>query len=380
MKRYPFLILAYILLNIQFVYAQQSRTTINLDSLVSQLGEKAMKMPQATGLSIGVYYEGKDHFYNFGSVEKGKVVSPGKNTLYEIGSVAKTFTSFLLAKAIIEKKISLDDDIRKYLSDSFPRLEYNGHFIKVMHLANATSGLPDWLPPTPDIIKNAPPDSVGFLRARIYGGYTRKDFYDALKEVKPDTIPGSVRRHSNAGADLLTYILEAVYKKPYRELVEQYIFKPLKMKSSVFAVDSKTSNLAKGYNGNGLAMPYSSSAVSSTTADLLKYIKLHLKGENKYAKLALTKTADIDLSNNKVVQRSTGVNHTALNWFSFKNDNGTSQTWYDGGTHGFMSYVVFYPEVKVAIVLLANVADEKTYRMLPGIAYEIFKTIGPAAK
>lgn len=80
------------------------------------------------------------------------------------------------------------------------------------------------------------------------------------------------------------------------------------------------------------------------------------------------------------MRRSTGVYQTALNWFSFKNDNGTSQTWYDGGTHGFMIYVVFYPEVKADVVLLANVADEKTYGILPGIAYEIFKAISPAAK
>jgi serine-type D-Ala-D-Ala carboxypeptidase/endopeptidase len=358
----------------QFIHAQEKTSAINWDSLTRQLGEKFMKMTEAVGLSLGIYYDEQDRFYNFGYVEKGQGVSPNENTLYEIGSVAKTFTSFLLAKAVLEKKISLDDDIRKYLDDSFPNLEYQGQPVRILHLANATSGLPDWLPPAPEVIKNAAPDSVSFLRERIYAGYTRKDFYEALKEVKLDTVPGSIRKHSNAGGDLLTYILEAVYKKPYRQLVEQYIFKSIKMGNSAFA-GASSKGLANGYNGKGLGMPYSAGAFISTTADLLKYIKLHLAGENKYARLALIKTANLDPGSNKVVQRDTNVYHTALNWFSYKNSNGITQIWYDGGTHGFMSYVIFYPELKTAIVLLANAADEKIYRALRGIAYEIFKVI-----
>jgi CubicO group peptidase (beta-lactamase class C family) len=71
---------------------------------------------------------------------------PSQNTVYEIGSITKTFVSFYLANAVLEHKVSLDDDIRKYLKESYPNLEYNGAPIQLVHLANTTSLLPDWLP------------------------------------------------------------------------------------------------------------------------------------------------------------------------------------------------------------------------------------------
>lgn len=338
-------------------------------------------MPSSAGLSIGLYTNEKNYFYNFGTIEKGKTILPTENTLYEIGSVAKTFTGFLLAKAVIEKKINLEDDIRNYLDGSYPNLEYTGNPIRIVHLANATAGIPDWLPPTPDIIKNAHPDSTSFLRERIYAKYTKEDFYTALHEAVIDTVPGTKRRHSNAGADLLMYILEKVYGMSRKEMVQKYILEPFKMNHTFFdAAGSKPRDLAKGYSGKGTLMPYLKGGVSSSASDLLEYMKIHLEGKNEIARLALTKTAYADLSSNKIVNRDTAVYSVALNWYSYKSNQGYSQTWYDGGTHGFSSYVVFYSELNTAIVLLANVTDQATFGKIRGIAYEMAEKIKQAHK
>lgn len=112
---------------------------VPLDTLVKRLGETFMKDKQAVGLSIGVYNNGANYFYNFGTTEKGKTQPPTQNTVYEIGSVTKAFVSLILANAVIEKKVKLDDDIRKYLDGVYPNLEYQKKPIKLVHLANTTS-------------------------------------------------------------------------------------------------------------------------------------------------------------------------------------------------------------------------------------------------
>ena len=68
----------------------QSRT----DTLIQQLGNAYLKNPEPVGLSIGVYVNGHTHFYNFGTSDKAKTALPTANTIYEIGSITKTFTSF----------------------------------------------------------------------------------------------------------------------------------------------------------------------------------------------------------------------------------------------------------------------------------------------
>src|ERR1700691_5256144 len=68
--------------------------------------------PRAAGLSIGIFKDGKPSAYNYGTIEKGKKISPPADTLYQIASISKTFTGTLLAQAVIEKKLKFDDDVR----------------------------------------------------------------------------------------------------------------------------------------------------------------------------------------------------------------------------------------------------------------------------
>ncbi|QEC43890.1 serine hydrolase domain-containing protein [Pseudobacter ginsenosidimutans] len=346
----------------------QARQT-GIDTLVMKLGETFMNDQQAVGLSIGVYNNGEVSFYNFGTIEKGKAIQPTQNTVYEIGSVTKAFVSLILANAVIEKKVNLNDDIRKYLHGHYPNLEYAKKPITVEQLANTTSGLPNWLPATPKEITNAPADSSAFLRDRIYGSYTEKDFYTALRKVELDTIPGFKTRHSNAAAQLLTYILEKVYATSIDNLVKKYVLEPNKMDNTSFlASASNSKSLAMGYDGKGNKMPYFTTqymkgvgGLNSTTADLMKFIKLQL--DKKDDAISLTQKRSFDA----------GYYSIGLSWLKYKHDNGKHQVWTDGGTYGFVSYIVFYPEINSGVVLLSNIADDSTPGKLGNIAYQLFE-------
>lgn len=344
---------------------------VNTDTLVNRLGETFIKDKQAVGLSIGVYNNGKVSYYNFGTIEKGKTIQPTQNTVYEIGSVTKTFVSLILANAVLENKVKLDDDIRKYLKGNYPNLEYQNKPITLKHLANTTSGIPNWLPETPKEIKDASTDSTAFLREKIYDKYSEKDFYNALHKVVLDTVPGFKTRHSNAAAQLLTYILEKIYTTSIDNLITKYVLKPYKMNNTLFLASKKEKkSLAVGYDGKGNKMPYFTTqymkgvgGLNSTTDDLIKFIKIQLDKKDKAVNLTQEPSFNA------------GYYSIGLNWLKYKHDNGNHQFWTDGGTYGFVSYVVFYPEINSGVVVLSNVSDDTIPGKLGNIAYQIFDLI-----
>lgn len=362
----------------------------NLDTLIDRLGVKFIKDRQAVGLSIVVYANGRTCFYNFGSTEIGKTQVPTENTVYEIGSITKTFVGLVLANAVLEHKVSLDDDIRKYLKDGYPNLEYRGNPITLVHLANTTSLLPDWLPELPPEWKNLPADSALALKIKRYDQLTRKDFFHALRSVKLDTVPGTRRHHSNAGAQLLAYILESVYKMPLEKLIKKYISTPFKLNSTSFLPSKNPEHTATGYTASNKAavsesaMPYFQYAggVGSTARDMVNYIKSLLDTASKAALPCLKKTVDVDASTGQVTAMrpdnvaTPDVYSAALNWFKYQSSVSGSQIWADGGTNGFNSYLVIYPYLKSGVIVMANKSDERIFKALPAMTYEISKAIG----
>ena len=324
-----------------------------------------MKTPEAIGLSVAVYHADHINYYNVGTVEKGTQTPPTPATVYEIGSITKTFVSTLLAFAVTEGKVKLDDDIRNYLPGDYPNLSYQGEPIKLVHLANLTSELPNWLPDKPVAFKGVSPDSIPYVLMNLHQNYTQDDFYRDLKLVQLKAAPGKNPRHSNVATQLLAFILERVYKKPIEVLVKQYITKPLKMNDTSFGT-VRTGPMAKGYDAKGNIMPYitmkdtqGAGGLRSTAADMIKYIKFQLDETNQV----------VNLSHKKTVETPQEI--VGLNWRIDKNNTENRGIWHTGGTFGFSSYILFFPERKIGIVLLANESDGMTQNRLVSIARQI---------
>lgn len=352
-----------------FAYGQIQKK--NLDTLVKTLGVNFMKNKSAVGLSIGVYNVGTRYFYNFGTTQTERKKLPTDNTVYEIGSVTKAFVGLILANAVVEKKVRLDDDIRNYLDGDYSNLEYKGKPITLLQLSNTTSRLPNWLPEFTSQITSAPPDSTAYLIEKVYGSYSQKDFFVALHKVVLDTIPGTKSEHSNAAALLLTYILEKVYHTSMETLVSRYILNPANMSNTSFlASKTGSKSLAKGYNDKRKQMPFFATTfmkgvggLNSTTSDLVNFVKFQLDTTN----------AAINLSHQKYFNNGWG--NIGLNWLIYKFDNGNHQIWSDGGTYGFTSYVIFYPEINSGIVVLSNESDASSSNKISDIADGIFQFI-----
>lgn len=105
-----------------------------LDKKIEDIMQPFMFESKTVGLSIGVLKDGKTYFYNYGETKKGNGQIPSAENLYEIGSITKTFTGILLAKAIVEKKISLTDPVNKFLPKNIPVIKFGNDTLKIVHL------------------------------------------------------------------------------------------------------------------------------------------------------------------------------------------------------------------------------------------------------
>ena len=338
----------------------------SVETTIQQLGSAFVQEKTHVGLSIGIVRNGKTAFYNFGTTEKGKTELPTQNTIYEIGSISKTFGSLLLARAVIDKKVSLDDDIRKYLDGDYPNLAYDGKPIRLVNLTNWTSELPDNFPDQPDRFKQVSPDSIPFRVVNELSSYTKQDFFNDLHAVTLKAAPGQNPRHCNVAAQLVGYILEEIYQMPYEELIRTQIEQPLHMRNT-FGSFSSSDLFAKGYDGKGNPMPaftmkamQAAGGLRYNATDLLKYAAYQLDEQNKAVQLSHQLTwGNID-------NQAFG-----LNWFLHKTIDSKRQVEHSGGTFGFASFCDLYPDQKAGLILLANDADQSTQYQLGELSKKI---------
>jgi CubicO group peptidase (beta-lactamase class C family) len=317
------------------------------------------------GLSVAIWRKGKLSFYNYGTVDKKIHRLPTAHSIYEIGSVTKTFSGSLLAKAVMENKVQLDEDIRKYLREPYPNLEFKDIFITLRQLSTHQSGLPNNIPDNSEYFKNPDFDTLPFQLIALEKNYNDKRYRDELHQIKLDTIPGSVYfKYSNIGEKLVGFILEDVYQKPYRQLLSTYITTPLKMKHTVLSVKDSTS-LVKGYGPGGKLMPYTldnagaAGGLRSCTDDMSRYLAWQMNEKDPWVKQTHT------LLHGDLFYYARGYN------WNMEMKNNRKKIWQSGGTYGMSSAMIMYPHEEVGFVLLANDAGMNTQEKLSVFAESI---------
>ncbi|MBW4332349.1 beta-lactamase family protein [Stakelama sp. CBK3Z-3] len=320
--------------------------------------------PGGTALSIGIVMRGDAISIHAGTVAPRSNEPPTDRTIYEIGSITKTFASTVLAHAVLEGRVALDDDIRRYLPDELGRLDANGEPIRLVHLANLTSGLPNWLPDPGDRLSGATPDEAVKALIALHQGYDMDRLYADLANISIPTPPGAVARHSNVAAQLLAAILARVYQAPFPELVQRYVTGPFGMRDTGWQTGE---SMHPGHDAEGRAMPLTTEmpdlpdagGLRTSTRDMLIYLQ-HQLAEDDPA-IALTHQSTVVTDDEEV----------GLNWHIDTLPTGEKTYWHTGGTFGFSSYIVLFPARRLGIVLMTNESDPETQRRLVAIASKI---------
>ena len=224
---------------------------------------------------IGFVDPNGTRIFSFGNMSTRHNIPVNENTLFNIGSITKTFTTLLLADMVKQGLVNLEDPIGKYLPATVKIATYNGHKITLEDLATHTSGLPDF--------------PAGWIRNRIY---TTQQVYNFLSNTQLQSEPGTKANYSDFGMGLLGHILSIRAGVPYAQLVKDRILSVLGMDSTGITMNSTAitlsdalkSKLAKGHIGGGKEINLEfvpeaiqgAGALHSTTNDLLKYLAANI--------------------------------------------------------------------------------------------------------
>lgn len=260
--------------------------TKDLGADIDEVAATLIEQPLLHSTSIAVVYRGQEFIRHRGNMEAGRPGIPTDATRYEIGSLSKTLAGTLMANAVLEHRLSLDDDVRMYLREDYPNLQYKGDPIRIRHLLSHTSGLPNMLPERANTVLADFTDqrTPGELNG-IYAGYSKSEFFKDLHAVEIHQAPGKDYAYSSTGTELVAHILETVYKSDYESLLRGFFrdsaaMADLKIKLS----ETEASQLAIGYHSNNPVpttpmpqLPWGASGnVKATVPEMVKYLEFQL--------------------------------------------------------------------------------------------------------
>lgn len=301
------------------------------------------------GAAVAVIRDGKIVFskgYGQASLEFTAPVT-GK-TIFHVASVSKQFTAFALVLLQQDGKLSLDDDIRKYL----PEMHDFGAPITIRHLLNHTSGLRDqW-------------ESLCIAGWRLDDVITTDQILRfAFRQRELNFPTGDRWLYCNTGYTLAAEIVARVSGKPFPEFVAERIFTPLGMTASHFHDDHERVVPGRAYSydreGDGpwrnAVLSYANAGATSlftTTGDLCRWMdnfRTHtLGGEAAWAEL----TRRGKLSSGKEIDYALGLMHGTR--------RGLKTIGHTGGDAGFRSNLYWFPEHNIGVVIIANAGSLPT--------------------
>jgi CubicO group peptidase (beta-lactamase class C family) len=299
----------------------------NIDSIMSHYSEAGMFGGVALVAQNGKIVFSKGYGWADAQAKKPNDTS----MVFQIGSVTKQFTAVAILKLQEEGKLSVNDTISKY----FPQIQHAKR-ITIHHLLTHTSGL-----------YNYTNDTIFWLH-EIERPSSQRQMIARFANQPLDFEPGTKFSYSNSGYVLLGYIIEKASGKPYEQYLRETIFRPLGMNRSGFDF-TKAANRATGYYvGDDLSKAaivdstgsYAAGAIYSTVNDLYKWVQAI------HNKKILTPVSWEKATTPFKSQYAYGLIADKL--------YGQQRIWHNGGIHGFVSHVDYYPETNSAVILLSN--------------------------
>lgn len=257
-----------------------------LTQLVGQYANNTLKKGNINSLALAIYKNGITYQQYYGEIDPNQGNIPNEHTLYEIASISKVFVGSLAAKAVLERKIALGDDIRKYLGEGYPNLEFEGTPVTIKDLLTHTLGFE-----TPKKLRKVYQKTIrGYYEDKAFD-YNMDDLLEELKAVKVTKKPGTYYDYNNVGPELVAYILEKVHGKPYKALLQEFLDQ-LEMKHT-YLQDYNTHKalLSNGYGQDQKRgfidknpLPGGAFGIITTLPDLTKFIQFQLENKAPFIK------------------------------------------------------------------------------------------------
>jgi D-alanyl-D-alanine-carboxypeptidase/D-alanyl-D-alanine-endopeptidase len=295
---------------------------------------------QAVGMVVGVIEANGRRVVAYGKLANADPRPLDGDTIFEIGSISKVFTSLLLADMVNRKEVTLDDPAAKHLPENVKMPVRNGKSITLLDLSTHTSGLPN----LPSNLKPKDPRNP-------YADYSVDDLYQFLSGYELSRDPGSEFEYSNLGAGLLGHLLAYRAGTDYESLIRTRITRVLGMPGTGITLSpSMQHRMATGHNAMLASVPNwdlptlaGAGALRSSANDMLTFLEAFLG----YQETPVARAMKAMLEVRRPVGRTKF--EIGLGW-SILGD----WAWHDGGTGGFCSFAGYDPKVRTGVVVLSN--------------------------
>ncbi len=318
-------------------FAQKSLPAEVIKSIESRIANG-----YSPSIAIGIIDKDGPQYYLFGTKTAGGQ-PVNEHTIYEIGSISKTFTGILLAQAVLEGKVKTDDPAQKHLPSTVKLPTKDGKQITLGHLYDHTSAL-----------ARMPSNFNPKDPANPYADYTVEQMYTFINGYTLPRDIGSQYEYSNLAQGLLGHILSLKAGSSYEALMLSKIAKPLHMKETKITFDDKMKqNLAMGYSQGVQVSNWDiptlagAGAIRSSVHDMLIYLQANmgLKKSKLLPAMQLAHQARHD--------KPGGGTRVGLGWHISKGAEG-DVIWHNGGTGGYRTFVGFVKETGQGVVVLTN--------------------------
>jgi CubicO group peptidase (beta-lactamase class C family) len=297
---------------------------------------------------IGVVDENGSRVVNCGRMDNGTGQEVNGDTLFELGSITKTFTALLLQDMVERGEMKLADPVALNLPQSVRMPTRNGKEMTLLQLATHTSGLP-LLPYNLDPKRADNP----------YADYTVEKLYAFLSSYQPIDDPGTKYEYSELGMELLGHVISLKAGTNYESLVVDRICRPLKMDSTRVVLSPELkSRLATGHDELGNSVPgldfqtlAGGSGLHSTANDLLKYLSAILGLTPSSLTPLMEKTHAV-----RFQSMPKGVK-MALGWAIIHYPEGRKFFMHGGATPGYTAFLIFDKARRRGVVILSSSND-----------------------
>jgi CubicO group peptidase (beta-lactamase class C family) len=322
----------------------------HIDSLVHNTFKDYAIQSATAGFSIAVIDGSQIDYYNYGETKKENKILPDKNTLYEIGSITKTFTAAALLYWLNQNSIDINTAIKSYLPQNLSaNLGLNGVDITFKHLLNHTSGMPLFpndRPPASDLVTD-------YDSTKLYN-YISSHPLLRTPGTPPTTVQEAGDFYSSMAYGLAGIILERQTKQPLQNIFQNFIFQPLQMTSTTLNEIENITNRAYPHNDSGpitysfLSAFAGGGALRSNLNDLVKYVQAQINAtnDNSLGQAMLQ-------SQNPTIQIY-NMDYYSLGWAFFYTLDKKELIYHAGRTGGFSSFITFDKNSQKATAILFN--------------------------
>ncbi len=339
------------------VQAEELVPQAKVDEIVKPLVEGGW----IKGLAIGLISDKGEQTLGYGAISDKNPSPPTPETVFEIGSITKTFTGIILAQMVEEGAVNLDDKAQQHLGMTLLVPVNKERPITLVDLATHSSALPRM----PSNFAPQDPENP-------YADYSVAQMGQFLMRHKLQRKPGEKSEYSNLGMGLLGHILQLKSGYDYESLMEKVITGPLSMTQTRITLDEDDlARLAQGHDSDGqpaknwdIPTLAGAGAIRSTSRDMLKYVAANLGLKQSKLDKAIALSQQIHFQNPENEGGDVG-----LGW---QLQRANKIVWHNGGTGGYSSFIGMQPEKKIGVVVLGSSSSDYVTQL----GFRLLKLLG----